>query len=738
MGRLAGAVLRHGALIAFFGVVACLYTFPLAARLGTHFPVWADTVMTPGADQLLTSWILATDVRTLLEDPLRIWESNNFHPFRRTLTWSENLLGLAIPLIPVQLIGQNPVFTNNAATLLSLALTGWGVHLLVRELSGSPLAGLLTGVLLVYTPSKWSDLSQLHMVASHWTPIALFAWVRVIRTGSWRWAAALGAAAAAQAWTSLHWGLFLALALASATPIALVTSREARRALPQLAGGAALAAALCAPLVVSYRTFSWYWDIQRRGTMPAFFWPPQAIPPYDRPLSHLWERLLSGRRVQSLSTLTPWFAIVAGAAAGLVARRPRVVDWRLLAALVGSGILAFLLSLGPIGLFGLPSVYYLFVDYVPGFGVVRAPVRAANYTYLVLCIGAGCGLGAVLRRLRSRAAHVAIALVVCVLAVAEAGWRIVILARAPTFTTPISAEIDALPPDCALLELPAYFETGALALFRSAKHWRPIINGYSGFYGIEPWISYHLVNPFPGASSLRYLWEFDGCAVVVRWPERYEEIKKHCAKMRLDVREAGNELLVRVPPAPPERPVGAAIDRSGWRAEGSASAVLDGDLETLWTGSTLTMPQFDRLVVDLGEARDVGTVELALGHHLRSYLVSYRVEGSVDGASWKTLAQDRLAIPPVRSYRADPMRVRQRIPLRSFGPIRHLRIGPHHRPPQQGVFPDVGWKSWGVAELHAFAPVEPPPNAPPAGMTPVPAPSGGVPAVTAPTSVPAP
>jgi hypothetical protein len=700
----AGAVVRHGALIAFFGVVACFYTFPLAARLGTHFPVWADTVKTPGADQLLTSWILATDARTLVRDPLHAWDSNNFHPFRATLTFSENLFGLAVPLMPVQWIVQNPVFTNNVATLLSLALTGWGVYLLVTELSGSALAGLLTGILLVYTPTKWSDLSQLHMMASHWTPIALFAWVRVIRTRSWRWAAALGAAAAAQAWTSLHWGLFLAIGLASATPLALVSSREARAALPQLVGGAALAGLLCVPLVIPYRTFSWYWDLERRGTFPAFFWPAHAIPPWDRPLSHLWTRLASGTRVQSHAVLAPWLAIVAGAVAGLVARRQRVVDWRLLVPLAGSAVLAFLFSFGPMGLYGLPSVYNLFVEHVPGFGVVRAPVRAANYSYLILCVGAGCGLGAVLRRLRSEVAHFAIALLVCVLAVAEAGWRIVILARAPTWTTPISAAIDELPPDCALVELPAFFETGAIALFRSAKHWRPIVNGYSGFYGIEPWISYYLVNAFPATSARQYLWEFDGCAVVIRWPERHKEIKERATAMGLDVREAGGELLVRMPPAPPAAPVGVELDRGAWRAEGAAGAVLDGDVETLWRGSTTTEPRIDRLVVDLGRPERVAAIDLALGHHLRSYLVSYRIEGSTDGSRWTVLAKEALAIPPVKSYREDPLQIRQRIALRSPARVRYLRIGPHHRPPQQGVAPDVGWKAWGVAELHAYAP----------------------------------
>jgi hypothetical protein len=55
-------------------------------------------------------------------------------------------------------------------------------------------------------------------------------------------------------------------------------------------------------------------------------------------------------------------------------------------------------------------------------------------------------------------------------------------------------------------------------------------------------------------------------------------------------------------------------------------------------------------------------------------------------------------VPPI-----DPTRIVQRIrfPVAS---VRHLRLGPFRQPPRGVITPDVGFKTWGVAELDVLGP----------------------------------
>src|SRR5262249_52876589 len=162
----------------------------------------------------------------------------------------------------------------------------------------------------------------------------------------------------------------------------------------------------------------------------------------------------------------------------------------------------------------------------------------------------------------------------------------------------VSPEIARLPPDCAIAELPADFWTGAVALFRSTAHWRPLVNGYSGFYGIEPWTSYWFLNQFPNPVALEYLYAWGTCAVVVRSAQVMPDVATASAALGFETHRAGDEFLVRLPPAPPPAPLGPRFPRAGWFATGpagSASAVLDGDVETLWTASTTTAPAPEQL-----------------------------------------------------------------------------------------------------------------------------------------------
>jgi hypothetical protein len=682
--------------VALLATLAFLWPLPL--HLGTHYPVWASDVAAPHNDQLFTTWILAWDVHALTHHPLAVFDAPNFAPFRRTLAFSENLIGMALLVVPVEVLWRDPVLTANVAIVLSLVVSAIGVFLLVDELTGSRLASALAAVLWTYAPSGWLSLAQIHLVLHLWTPFALLAWVRVLRTRSWRATAALAVLIALQLWTSLHWGWFLALGLTASTLVALAASRRARAALPQLAvAGAAL---LVAPLVYQYAMMAWEMDVSSRGAGAFLHNPLLALSAFDRPLARLHERLASGARVHMIAPLATWLAVVAGALAALVRRRPGGVEPWLVAALAAGGLTTYWYALGPFAaVVHLPDLYGALAA-VPGLAVVRAAVRANHHAYLVLCILAGLGLGALFARV-GPTARGATAVLVLGLLVVDTGWRGVPLAPAPPRHGPLEAEIARLPPGCAIAVLPSNLQTGPGALYRDMGDWHPIVNGYSGFYGIEPFFSYWFINQFPGPLGLRYLQDAGACAVVVR--NDTIGIGEAAARAGLPRAERDGELLLPVPPAPAPAPA-TRLPRTGWRVvepAGTGDVLLDGDLAT-----TLRLPvdaggDPSHVTIDLGRPTEVAGLDLALGHHLRWFLMSYRIDASLDGRRWGTLDAQPAALPPLASYRRDPRRIVQRIEL-SPVTVRFLRIGPYRVPPAQGFAVEAGFTHWGAAEVYAL------------------------------------
>jgi len=700
----------HVAVLACLGAVAVAYTWPLAAHVRSHYLLREAAPEGFTVDLLFSSWILASDTRQLVNDPLHVFETNNLHPFRHTLAFGENMIGVALLVLPVQLLGDDPTLTHNVAMLACIVLTAWGVFLLVRELGGSALAAFVAGVLAIYSPPLWSAILLLPLVAAQWTPLALFCLVRLVRTHRWRWSALLGLAVAAAVWSSLQHGFFLIFGLAITVPVFAALSRHARQALPHAIAAGALAALLCVPIVQPYRAVRWELDTEAREGASWFALRADGIaPPFTHPLRHLAERLRSGEHVQDLGTLAPWILIGAGAVALAVRRRRGPVDVAAVVAVVAGGVGNLLFAFGPADPGGGWSLYTTLTGLVPGLAWVRVPARAVLYTHLVLTVVAGTALAAVLARVRSRAARIAVAGAALALGVVEAGWRPAPTTAPPARTTPLTPALRRLDNRCAIAELPASFETGGVALFRSTAHWRPLVDGFSGFFPITSFALFTLLNEFPSADATAFLQDAGCCAVVVRNPlgdDFFARVVADSAARGFAIERAGDEALIRLPAPPPPVPEPPLVARTGWRADPEAGAAgdraLDGDLETVWEGTTREEYGPDRLTVALGEPARIGGVAIDLGRRFRLYLRSYRVEGSLDGSTWTTLAEKLLASPPLASYRADYTHVRQRI---DFPPalVRWLRIGPYRRPPLRAYASDMTWRRWGVAELHAYA-----------------------------------
>ena len=191
---------------ALYLAVALAFTWPLAAGLTRDIP-W-DL-----GDSLLNAWILTWDADHLLRflsgdlDALSgFWNANIFHPEPLTLAYSEHLLAQAVQILPVYALTGNIILSYNLLFLSTFVLSGLGMFLLVRELTGSPRAAFVAGLIYAFAPLRVPQFAHLQVLSSQWMPFTLYGLRRYFETRRVKPLVGAGAALVAQ---NLSCGYFL-------------------------------------------------------------------------------------------------------------------------------------------------------------------------------------------------------------------------------------------------------------------------------------------------------------------------------------------------------------------------------------------------------------------------------------------------------------------------------------------------------------------------------------------------
>ncbi|HEX8489697.1 MAG TPA: hypothetical protein VF626_01655, partial [Chthoniobacterales bacterium] len=152
-----------------------------------------DAVADPG-DPYLVSWILWWDYHQTFTDPLNLFHSNLFYPFRYTLAFSEHCYGIALLFFPLFALGAQPLTVHAVAIFLGFAACGYGAFRLARTLTGSTGAGWIAGIIFAFVPFRFGLMSHLPYLFSAWIPLLFEALVLFARERSRGQAAWLGVA----------------------------------------------------------------------------------------------------------------------------------------------------------------------------------------------------------------------------------------------------------------------------------------------------------------------------------------------------------------------------------------------------------------------------------------------------------------------------------------------------------------------------------------------------------------
>jgi hypothetical protein len=477
---------RRFAAFVICGLLAVAHPWPMALAPGRHS-------LNHNADAELNEWIMAWVAHQLPRDPFNLFAANIFYPAPDALAFSEPLIVPALLGAPFAWLGASPVFVHNLMLIVGFALTAFAGFLVIEAWTGSMAAGLLAGSALAFNTHTLTRLAHIQAIHIYGLPLALLAMDRLITGGSWRWAHLLAAAMTAMAYTSGYLVVFACVALGLAVAVRAFEwlPRSGAFAI-NLAAAAVIAAIAIAPVYLPYRRAAREQHMLRSLDVVKDYsaTPIGYLASSGRVHFSTW----SGRFFQNdVDSFFPGVTLIllAGIGMFLVLGRPpspgpsslspafgemRPLRSRTLM-LLAIGAVGAVLSLGT----ATPVYGWLFHVFPPMQGL-RAAARFGNLFLLAMALLGGIGLAELAKRRTRSSAWIA------VLAVALVNLEAL---RAPFTYTPFKG-IPAIyrlladePGPVVLAEQPffprwAIFQNSHYVL-ASTAHWRPLMNGYSGY-----------------------------------------------------------------------------------------------------------------------------------------------------------------------------------------------------------------------------------------------------------------
>ncbi len=174
--------------------LSVLLTWPLARVMTTEV---ASDLGDPVFNCWIMMWTGGQVLRFLKGDWSALgnyWNGNIFYPERLTIAYSEHLTPQMLQILPIYAATGNMVLCYNLLFLSALVLCGLGMYLLVRELTGQPVAAFVAGVAFAFSPYRVDQFAHLQVMGSQWMPLALYGFRRYFVGGRLR--ALVGATAA--------------------------------------------------------------------------------------------------------------------------------------------------------------------------------------------------------------------------------------------------------------------------------------------------------------------------------------------------------------------------------------------------------------------------------------------------------------------------------------------------------------------------------------------------------------
>ena len=495
---------HHALAAAILLALTILHTWPLASDPARMSRIHDD--------EWLNAWAVSWVAHQLPRDPLHLFDANMFHPTDQALRYTEPLVVPAIIGAPFRWLGASPLLTHNLLVLAGFLLTALAMYRLVVHWTGDPWSGILAGVLLTFGTAMATRIAHIQFLHFYALPFAVLALDRLLTGGRARDAAWVGVWVIVASLTSGYLVVLVVTTLGAAF-IMRAGDWWGRHGVGITARLGAAAAATGAVLAVLMRPYLGS-DLRRSSVVDADS-IGESLQTFLRTAADLhyalWsEQFWSG---WAPSAMFPGVVAIVLAGAAFVVRR-RHAPRGIRRMLTGIGAAGIVLSLGM-----LTPVYGWLAIVMPPLLGLRSPSRFAMLAIFALAALAGIGWSAVRARLNPRWQTAAAASLLALATIeslhAPIPYRPLMQDE---WYPPIYRALEAAPPGpIAELPLPRppFFHQNARYLLASTQHWRPILNGFGGFYPDSYAVAARRLATFPSDSAVDYLQSIGVQTVIV-------------------------------------------------------------------------------------------------------------------------------------------------------------------------------------------------------------------------------
>lgn len=613
-----------------------LYTLPLPLHLRSH--------LLKEGDAALAAWTVGWNAYQLWHDPLRLYQAPILYPHRYSLAFAENLILPSVVVSPIYALTQDPILTTNLLLLATFVATGLSGFLLAYELSGHYWGSLLAGFLMAFNGFRFGHAPRLQLLMGFWMPLALYFFVRFLRTGRLSAWAGLVGAWVGQWLSCVYFGVFLTVTLIALLPVSLVLSwkqRTWRLSIRQWVGwagvagaGALVVAAVLWPYWAVYQTHQVAAsadEVARYSASWANYWPLEGWP---FPVPKRW-----GAR-------DPYFVAPLAAYGLLPLALWGWTRWHWVPATVGA--VALFASFG-----GRNPVYMALYDVLPILGATRAPSR---WSYLfIVAVSALAATGVrVLAAWPRPGWRRALGGFIGVLALASA-WHGPMATDSSWARVPAVYRWLAKAPPGPVLELPAWVPVTIWLRY----HFYTVMHRHPGIYGVVSYppgsVSFmaRMAGEWPSVPSWFVLKELGFRYVIIHrlylaGTPSHDELLRRLTPVQGWIQSAfeveDSTVLVLNPGAlardlpDSSQPLGRWVWDPTWglafndRPDEPRDVLLDGNPDTVWHGRW--DPHTTFLTLDLGRPRRIHAVAI-LGE--RWDRTPFYFEGSSDGRAWQSI-----------------------------------------------------------------------------------------------------